>query len=259
MGFKDYIKKKQRERKERQRVEEADSKKINDLLDNFEIPDFDLFFEKVLGSRPKTEYEYDDRLEKDVPKPISRKDYLDFIYEKIDNNETSYKQLRDFAIRKKFVPPRFFDVDSDVIGNTNEFSNIINSIRKEFVPEKIRGEEHFEAQLTIFLKSKFPNMEVERQVIIKKGDKLDIVMDKKYVFELKVPKSRTILRDLSAQIEEYIEQFSNLCVVIADTSGEELSDGRILDVTQDIEEYADKYKQKFKIETLIFDAKITRK
>ena len=259
MGLKDYIKKKQRERAERERAEESDSKKMSDLLDKFEIPDFDEFFKRVLGSRPKIEYEYDDRLEKDVPKPTSRRDYLDFIHDKISDNEISYRQLKDFAIRDNVVSPSFFGEDSDIVGDTNEFSNVINSIRKEFTPEKIRNEEHFEAQLTIFLKSKFPNMKVERQVVIKKGDKLDIVMDEKYVFELKVPKSRTILRDLSAQIEEYIEQFPNLCVVIADTSGEELSDGRILDVTQDIEEYADKYKQKFKIETLIFDAKITRK
>ncbi len=84
-------------------------------------------------------------------------------------------------------------------------------------------------------------------------------MDNKYVFVLKVPKTRTVLRDLSAQIEEYVEQFPDLCVVIADTSGQELSDGRILDVTQDIKEYAGKYKLKFKVETLIFDSKTTRK
>ena len=94
------------------------------------------FFERVLGSRPKTEYDYDDRLEKDVPKPTSRRDYLDFIYDKIADNETSYKQLKAFAIRDKIVAPSFFGEDSDVSGDVNEFENIINSIHRGFDPEK---------------------------------------------------------------------------------------------------------------------------
>ncbi len=41
MGLKDYIKKKQSERAERERAEQEDSKKLDNLLDKFEIPDFD--------------------------------------------------------------------------------------------------------------------------------------------------------------------------------------------------------------------------
>lgn len=74
MGFGDYIKKKQEERKTRQQVKDEELQKVNDLLDKFEIPDFDKFFELVLSSRPDVEYKYDKRLEKDVPINISRKD-----------------------------------------------------------------------------------------------------------------------------------------------------------------------------------------
>jgi len=254
MGFKDYIKKKQRERTERQRAEEEDSQKINDLLDKFEIPDFDLFFEKVLGFRPKTEYEYDDRLKKDVPKPTSRKDYLDFIFNVIADNETSYKQLEGFAIKHKVLPPSFFGVDSDVSGDANEFENIINSIHRGFDPEKITGEEHLQSQLSVFLKAKFPDKKVEREVITKNNDKLDILIDNKYVFEIKVPKNRTELRNLNAQIEEYIEQYPKLCVVIADISKVDETDESIeSNLTQNIKEYSDKYKVKHGVQTLIFD------
>ena len=136
MGFGDYIKKKQRERKERQRVEDEAFRKLNDLLDRFFIPDFDKFFENVLGAKPEVEYEYDDRTEKDVRKDPSRKNYLDFIYDKIDTGETNYKQIKDFAIRKKVIPPSFFGDDSDIVGDANEFENIINTIRRGFQPEK---------------------------------------------------------------------------------------------------------------------------
>lgn len=73
VGLTDYIKKKQRERAEKQRVEEVDSKKLDNLLDKFEIPDFDDFFKKVLCDRPDTEYEFDKRLGKDEAKNFLEK------------------------------------------------------------------------------------------------------------------------------------------------------------------------------------------
>ena len=64
-----------------------------------------------------------------------------------------------------------------------------------------------------------------------------------------------------AQIEEYIEQYPNLCVVIADTSGvKEEDDGEPVEanLTQNIKEYADKYKVKHNVTTIIYDI-VTRK
>jgi len=253
MGFGDFIKKKQEERKERHQAEDEKLQKVNDLLDRFEIPDFDKFFERVLGSKLDIEYKYDKKSETDVAIDPSRKDYLNFIHEKIRDAETSYKQIRDFAIKHNVLPQSFFGVDSDVSGNINEFQNIINTIRREFDPEKIKDEKELQSQLAVFLKAKFLNMKVEREVLTQIKDQVDIVVDGKYAFELKVPKTRSELRNLSAQLEEYIEEYPKLCVVIADTSGRELSDGKILDITEEINEYADKYKVKFNIQTLIFE------
>ena len=258
MGFGDFIKKKQEGRKERQHTEKEELQKVNDLLDRFEIPDFDNFFKLVLSSKPDIEYKYDKRLEKDVPINPSRKDYLDFIHDKISDGETSYKQIKDFAIKHNVVPKNFIGVDSDVSENINEFQNIINTVERGFDPEKIKDEKELQAQLAVFLKAKFPNMEVEREVLTQISDKVDIVVDGKYAFELKKPTSRPELRNLIAQLEEYIEEYPKLCVVIADTSGQELSDGRILDITEEIKEYADKYKAKFNVQTLIFEIE-TRK
>ena len=252
MGFGDYIKKKQAERKERQQSEDEKLQKVNDLLDKFEIPDFDKFFERVLGSKPDIEYKYDDKSEKDIPINLSRKDFLGFIHDKINDGETSYKQIRDFAIKHNVLPQSFFGKDSDVSGNTNEFQNIIDTIRREFDPEKIKDEKELQSQLAVFLKAKFPNMEVEREVQTQMKDEIDILVEGKYAFELKVPKSRSELRNLSAQLEEYLEEYPKLCVVIADTSGRVLSDERILNVTEVINEYTDKYKVKFGIQSLIF-------
>jgi len=150
MGFKDYIKKKQSERAERQRAEQEDSKKLDSLLDKFEIPDFEDFFELVLGSKPKIDYEFDERLDKDVPINPSRKEYLDFINDKISDGETSYQQLKAFSLKHKVIAPSFFGMDSSVTGDTNEFENIINAIHRGFDPEKITNEEHLQSQLTVF-------------------------------------------------------------------------------------------------------------
>ena len=253
MGFGDYIKKKQEERKTRQQVKDEELQKVNDLLDKFEIPDFDKFFELVLSSRPDVEYKYDKRLEKDVPINISRKDYLSFIHDRISDGETSYVQIRDFAIRNHVLPQNFFGADSNVSGNINEFQNIINTIRQGFNPQKIKDEKEFQSQLAVFFTTKFSNMEMAREVpTLIKDNKVDIVIDGKYAFELKIPKSRAELRNLIAQLDEYLEEYPKLCVVIADTSGQDLPDGKILDITEEINEYADKYKAKFGIQTLIF-------
>ncbi|MCH7561453.1 MAG: hypothetical protein IIC67_08865, partial [Thaumarchaeota archaeon] len=176
MGFGDFIKKKQHERRERQHTENEELQKVNDLLDRFEIPDFDEFFKLVLGSNPDIEYKYDKRLEKDVPINPSRKDYLDFIYDKINGEETSYKQIKDFAIKHNILPKNFSGIDSSPSENINEFQNIINTVKQGFKPQKIKDEKEFQSQLTVFLNTEFPNMEVDREVPTQINDKVDIVV-----------------------------------------------------------------------------------
>jgi len=164
--------------------------------------------------------------------------------------------LKDYALKAKIVAPSFFGIESKEVGNESDFKNIINSIKADFEPEKITDEKELQAQLTIFLKAKFPELKIERELVTKSGNKLDIVIDNDYVLELKVPKSRTILRDLGAQLEEYAEEYPDLCAVIADTSGNKLPDGKILDITEDINDYADKYLRKFKVPSIILNVRM---
>ena len=87
------------------------------------------------------------------------------------------------------------------------------------------------------------------------------------VLELKVPSGKDSLRSLSAQIEEYMEEFPLLAVVIADKSDlvSDKDDSQFYDpdlekgLTKKIIEYADKYKVKYGIKTLIFSVKKRKK
>jgi len=259
----DDIKEAREERREAKREEEAKQEefenKVDDLLDKFEIPDFDKFLMRYLNNKPEPEEEEDEdtgRIRKIRP---SRKDYLDFVWDHLNENEINYNQLKDYALKNKIINPSFFGDTRDEEFEKSDFESIVNAVQVGFEPEKIRNEEHLEAQLTIFLKAKFPDRKVDRQITTKNGDQLDIVIDDKYVFELKVPKTRTHLRNLSAQIEEYVEQYPNLCAVIADTSGVKEDDNDVeANLTQYIKEYADKYKVKYGVPTIIYDI-VTRK
>jgi len=68
-------------------------------------------------------------------------------------------------------------------------------------------------------------------------------MDDKYAFELKVPRSRTELRNLRGQIEEYQEDYSNLCVVIFENEDYDISD--------DIEKYVNIYQVKYDVPSVV--------
>ena len=96
----------------------------------------------------------------------------------------------------------------------------------------------------IFLKAKFPERKIRRQVTIQGNDRLDILIDDKYAFELKVPKQRTDLRNLGAQLEEYKEMYPNVCGIIF----EDIAEGNL---SQDIRDYMDKYKRNYGIDTII--------
>jgi len=245
------------EKRKQQEFEEQELQKneikIEKLLDKFEIPDFKNLFENVIGSEPTLEYEIDKDTGREVLKNSLRRIYLDFIDDNIDHGELSYQNIKDFAIRHRVITPSFFGEESDVVGNVNEFENMINSIHRNFQPENIKDEKEFQAQLAVFLKAKFPDKRIEREVETKKHNELDIIIDNKYVFELKVPTTRDQLRNLSAQLEEYQEEYPNICTIIADTSkiDEFVESG----LTQNIREYSDKYKVKFGIQTLIFEIK----
>jgi len=96
-------------------------------------------------------------------------------------------------------------------------------------------------------------MKIERQQHTQRDERLDIIVDDKYVFEIKVPRNRTTLRDLTAQLAEYKEQYPNICAIIADVSKVEPDENSELEsnLSQSIKEYADKYKTNLGIQTII--------
>ena len=147
-------------------------------------------------------------------------------------------------------------------GDENEFNGILDLIEEKFKPEKIKDEKELQGQLAVFLNA-VTNTKIEREVRTKSGDKIDILIDDNYVLELKVPSGKDSLRSLSAQIEEYMEEFPLLAVVIADKSDlvSDQDDREFYDpnlekgLTQKIREYADKYKMKYGVRTLVFNVK----
>lgn len=232
------------------------AEKVNELLDKFEISNFDAFLERYLNVKKPVIREYDKKTDSAYERPLSRKEYLQSMWSHLNTQEISFQHIKDFALKYKVVSPSFFGMESAESANERGFDSIINSIKADFQPEKITDEMELESQLTIFIKAKYPELKLERQVKTKSGNELDIVIDDDFVLELKVPKSRTILRNLGAQLEEYAEEYPNLCAVIADTSGNKLPDGKTLDITEEINEYADKYLRKYKVPSIVLNVRM---
>lgn len=216
---------------------------VNRLLDKFEMPDFDKFLMRILGKKPEPEIEIDEETNKQTKINPSRKDYLDFIWDHLHNGEINFQQLKDFAIKDRIVSPSFFGEETDVEEEKREFDELINAIKSSFEPEKITDEEHLQSQITIFLKAKFSDRKVSREMTTKLGDKLDIVVDDKYVFEVKVPTDRTVLRNLSAQLDEYHQEYPNLCAIIFDNAE--------LNLSPVINDYVDKYKRDYGVRSIV--------
>ncbi len=259
----DYQEKKRIETEEQDRIDAGTQKefleytnKVNELLEKFEISNFNSFSERYLNVATPTITEHNEKSNTTYERPLRRSEYLSSVWYHLNHQEITFQQLKDFALKAKVVAPSFFGIESKEVGNERDFESIINSIKADFQPEKITDEKELQSQLTIFLKAKFPELKIEREVTTKSGNELDIVIDNDYVLELKVPKSRTILRNLSAQLEEYAEEYPNLCAVMADTSGNKLPDGKILDITEDINDYADKYLRKFKVPSIILNVRM---
>ena len=198
---------------------------------------------------------------------------MNFILEYYDKGQLRAEQIKDFSLKHRIVTPSFFSKQPDTneteskVENNNELNDILDVIDEKFKPEIFIDEKELQGQLAVFLKAVYPGRKIEREVTTKSGDKIDILIDDNYVLELKVPAGKDKLRSLSAQIEEYMEEFPLLAVVIADSSKaasdhtqEEFFDPDLeKGLTKKIIEYADKYEVKYGIRTLIFSVKKRRK
>ena len=235
---------------------------IEKLLDKYDMSDLNNFCSKYLGEAPTSREILRDGTEREL-KP-NRHTFVNFILEYYDKGLLRAEQIKDFSLKHRIVTPSFFANETESkVGNENELNDILDVIDEKFKPEAIIDEKELQGQLAVFLKAVYPDKKIEREVITKRGDKIDILIDDNYVLELKVPSGKDSLRSLSAQIEEYMEEFPLLAVVIADKSDlvSDQDDSEFYDpdlergLTKRIIEYADKYKVKYGIKTLIFSVK----
>ena len=235
---------------------------LEKLLDKYDMSDLNNFCSKYLGEAPASREILKDGTEREL-KP-NRHTFVKFILEYYDKGLLRAEQIKDFSLKHRIVTPSFFsDETESTVGNENELNDILDVIDEKFKPEIIIDEKELQGQLAVFLKAVYPDRKIEREVITKRGDKIDILIDDNYVLELKVPSGKDSLRSLSAQIEEYMEEFPLLAVVIADKSDlvSDQDDSEFYDpdlekgLTKKIIEYADKYKVKYGAKTLIFSVK----
>ena len=238
---------------------------LEKLLDKYDMNDLNNFCSKYLGEAPTSREILRDGTEREL-KP-NRHTFVNFILEYYDKGQLRAEQIKDFSLKHRIVTPSFFSNETESkIENKNELNDILDVIDEKFKPEIIIDEKELQGQLAVFLKAVYPDRKIEREVTTKSGDKIDILIDDNYVLELKVPSGKDKLRALSAQIEEYMEEFPLLAVVIADSSkaasdqkSEFFDPDLEKGLTKKIIEYADKYKVKYGIRTLIFSVKKRRK
>lgn len=139
--------------------------------------------------------------------------------------------------------------DSNLSSNNNShFQIFLDAIQTEFIPEPVFDEKELQSQLSVFLRAKFPNNKIEREVRIPSGGDIDIVIDNTFAIELKIPKDRTTLRNLIAQIDEYQEYYPNIAVLLLDVS--------LPNIGKHLDEYRQKYLEKYNAETIVIQGRL---
>jgi len=174
----DYQEKRRLENEEQERIDALDSEKvreytnkINELLDKFEISNFESFIKRYLNIDKPSIQEHNKKTDTTYERPLARKEYIANLWWYLNNQEISFEHLKDFALKTRIVAPSFFGMESKGISENRDFENIINSIKADFQPEKITDEKELQSQLTIFIRAKFPELKLEREVNLNGDDK----------------------------------------------------------------------------------------
>jgi hypothetical protein len=128
----------------------------------------------------------------------------------------------------------------------SQITIIMEELKENFSPEPIRDEYDLESQIKIFLQIKFPDKKIKRKQRTENRNEVDILIDQQYCLELKVPESRTHLRNLGAQAEEYQEEYEVGIIIYEDES---------LNLSEHIQDYVKKYKKKYGIDTVVYSGK----
>ena len=252
--------------------EENLSETLTDILENeLEVLELKSICIDLVGSIPKDGMELvdkDDEVIIEFEEPISRQDYCDFYLHYDELGEVNDKMLARYLIKHGFL-----DKDDEdylfVTGHTEEddeddeddeydedkknqdsklsdhmMDSIILKLEKNFEPEKVFDEKELQNLLRSFLQQAFPNSKVEREVQLKDvRDSVDLLIDKKYAIEVKIPDNRIALRNAYAQLKEYQEEFPSIIVFILDNEDKNLS--------EDIIKYTKKYQTELGIESVI--------
>ena len=222
--------------------------------------------ETIRPEKKKTSFKFGKRKlswKKD-PGTRRRREYTEFIWNCIEEGDIRYQQLKDFAINNRIVSPSFFGTETKAIGSDSELHTILDAIEEDFDPEKIMDEKELQGQIAVFLKTRFKGKDVEREIPMQEGSGeknfVDIVVDNVYALEVKLPTTRTTLRNLKGQLEEYQEKYPFLGVVIGDkTKLATDSDSEFYDSQFEenlpvwIKEYTDKYKVDLGIRSVVFN------
>ena len=229
------------------------------LEEELEISEFRELCRNLIGSFPKNGLILRDKNDEEVyefEEPISRKDYAEFYYHYEELEEVNDRMLAKYLIKHGLLDED--DEDYEYIMTHDEddkdeeeskksdymMDSIILKLEKGFEPEKVYDEKELQNLLRSFLQQAFPKTTVEREVSLKQvRDSIDILVDKKYAIEVKIPNSRTELRNLSAQLEEYQEEYPNIIAFILNNDEKDLS--------EDIEYYTNKFKSKLGIESVV--------
>lgn len=241
------------EKKEREKKAEEEEQKrlrfnLEELLDQYMMKDLKDICSNYLGIEPPVEKLEDKKTGKFREIKPDRRTYVNFILGYYDNGELKASQIKDFSTKRKIVAKSFFGEESEQAGDEGEFRSIINSIRDEFTAENILNEQHLEDQLMIHLRAKFPNKKIERQQQSPADERVDILIEGKYVLELKVPKSKNDLMGLAQQLKEYKRSFPYVCAVIADITREEE-----IKLAQHIKHYTEEYMADYSVPSIVKD------
>jgi hypothetical protein len=241
------------------------------LEDELEVSELRKLCNDLIGSYPKNGQILRNEEGKEILEfedPISRRDFCDFYFHYDELEEVNDLMLAKYLIKHKFLEEDNEDYgfitthdedgkdeDEDEDSEEEEDSeskskdsdymmdSIILQLERKFEPEKVYDEKELQNLLRSFLQHEFPKATVEREVILKNKDSIDVLVDGKYAIEAKIPNSRTELRNLSAQLEEYQEEYPNIIALILNNEEKEL--------TEDIQHYVDRFKSKLGIESVV--------
>lgn len=132
------------------------------------------------------------------------------------------------------------------IKRKSKMERIIEELDKFESHSNTRNEEELEKELFQYLKGRFKSFNIVPQYKTNKG-KIDLVIDEEIAIELKIADSRANVRSLSGQIEDYLEDFTKLIVVILD-----------VDKVPDLDDYVKRFKKKG-VKVIVLSGNLKRK